>query len=246
MIQSTTTKYQSYWPTSVLVRVLLIWYSHLLSQYQNYWYDNPPLPHHQSYWYPPVYFYLSVVFSPRDTTQYTTAPVPFLHTCIRYSTFLLQHQFYWYDTVHDSPFTKKVRESLLILHSPWLSQYLSYWYDTFHQYPCTSQTDTTQPTIIPVLILLIWYNLPLSPDQVILIRLSSLLPHFQSYLYDKVQFCPQDLLIWHSTEMSHCQPYWYYTVHNSPSFNLTDIIQSTYTPVPVLLIRHRLLFPYQS
>ena len=121
------------------------------------------------------------------------------------------------------PLLKKVRESLLILHSPWLSQYRSYWYDTFHQYPSTSQTDTTQSTIIPVLVLLIWYNLPLPPDQVILIRLSSLLSHFQSYLYDKVQFCPQD------------QFYWYDTVQNCPIVSLTDTTQSTTLQVSILL-----------
>ena len=80
-------------------------------------------------------------------------------------------------------------------------QYLSYGYDSFHHCPSTSPIDTTQFTTAPILALRIRY--------------STLQPQFQ--------FC------W-CTLLSHCQSYWYYTVHFCPSTSLTDMVQSTNSP----------------
>ena len=116
--------------TSVPVLVLLIWYSLQLpstsptdtianlytsvtptymiqsttAQILDLWYDSRLLQQYQSDWYPTVYYCPS--FSPVDTQQSTTAPVPVL--LIRHMSLLPQYQSYWYATVHLWPSTNLI------------------------------------------------------------------------------------------------------------------------------------------
>ena len=83
---------------------------------------------------------------------------------------------------------------------------------------------------------------------VLLVRLSKLLPQYQSYIYDTVHYCP----ITSSIDLTH-----YTTVtllvllilhiYECPGTSLTDLIQSSNAPVPVLLIPYSpLLSQYYS
>ena len=149
------------------------------------------------------------------------------------SVLLIQHspllsQYYWYDTVYHCH-----GPVLLILHSPLLSENQSYWYNTAHLCSSTSSTDTTLSATVLVLVLLIWYSLPLSwiiPTDMIQsattsipvlpIPCSPLLPKYQSYWYPSVHYCP----------------------NTSP----VDTSQYTTAPELLLLIRYSTICPSPS
>ena len=143
---------------------------------------------YQSYRYDELYFCPSI--SPTDSTQSTTVPAPLL--LIRYSLLLPQYKSYWYDTFYYCPSASSTDTT------QYTTVPYSYWYYTFHYYRSTSLTymtqssssltDTTQPTSVPVLLLLIWYSLPLPTvgDWYDSPRLSQ----NESCWYDTVHYCP--------------------------------------------------------
>ena len=107
---------------------------------------HPLLPEYQSYWYPTVHLCTStrpallILYSPPDTLQSTTAPVPDL--LIQHIPLLLQYESYWYPAVHYYPIScaadmTKVTVPVILICS-------------VHNCPSTSPTDTTQSAIVPV------------------------------------------------------------------------------------------------
>ena len=179
--------------------------------------DIKILPQYQSYRYEKLYYCPSI--SPTDTTQLTTVLVSVLLIWYSPSTYL------WY--------------------IPLLPQYQSYRYETLYYCPSISPTDTTQLTNVLVSVLLIWYSPSTYPTDmihsisapvpVLSIRNTLLLPQYKSNSIsptDTTQLTTvlvSVLLIWYS-----------------PSTYHTDMIHSTTTPVPVLLVREYKLFWYDT
>ena len=189
----------------------------------------------------------------------TTAPIPIL--------LIRQYQSYWYDTIHYCPYTRPTYmiqyiitsvpillmyttvalPVLLILHSPFLSQYQST--DTVQSTNSpTSPNDTTQSMSVAVLVLLIWYNLPLpsttdttahfcpsiSPADMkqsttapIQDKLCTALYQSYWYLTDTSSSDIQQsttalilvLLILYNPRLPQYMSYWYDTIHYCPSTN---------------------------
>ena len=156
--------------------------------------------------------------------QYTTAPILALR--IRYSTLQPQYQFCWCTP---------------LLHCQ------SYWYYTVHFCPSTSLTDmvqstnsstspndTTQSMSVAVLVLLIWYSLPLpstSPTDTTAHFCPSISP---ADMKQSTTAPIQDIL---STTALY-KSYWYLTDTSS-----SDIQQSTTALILVLLIPYNPQLP---
>ena len=135
---------------------------------------SPLLPKYQSYWYPSIHYCPNT--SPIDSSQYTTAPELLL--LIRYST-LCPSTSLIDKSVHNCPSTRPTDtlqsstapvQVLLIRHFWYVTVHCwprnqSYSYRTVHYCHNTSLIDTTQCTISPVPVLLIHYSTLLSQYQ---------------------------------------------------------------------------------
>ena len=136
---------------------------------------SPLLPLYQSYWYHTFFTYAPVPvllipysISPTDTTQPTSVPVQVLLICYRLQ--MHKYQTYWYDTIHYYPNTSS-NDAIQSTTAP----VPVYCYDTVHFYHSTNPSYTLQYTFAPVPFLLI--------------RHSTLLPYYQSYLVAIVNCC---------------------------------------------------------
>ena len=250
----------------------MIPYSPLLSQYQSYWYNtvhfyprtsltyspqytNAPVPvllichspllaQYQSYSYPTVHYYPSTILLIHCTLLSSASPVGTLQSPI--DQFHLTDTFSLIDTTHHTTFQVPF---LLIIHcSTLLPQYQFYWYVAVHYWPSSSLIDTFQSTSIStspidttefisatVLILLKPYIL--------------LLPQYQSYWYNTVNYCPSTssdtlqsttipvpVLLVICQSLSQYQSCWYQIVYPCPSTSPSDTLQFTTASVSVLLV----------
>ena len=213
--------------TSTPELVLLILYSILMHQCQSYWYVT-------------VNCWPSI--SPTHTQQSTTSLAPVL--LIHYSTLLPsvspvgtlqspvdQFQSYWYlQSFWYHKYNTFQVPFLFIHYSTLLPQYQSYWYVAVHFWPSSSLIDTFQSTSIS--------TSPIDTTEftsatvpILLKPYMLLLPQYQSYWYNKVNYY---------------EFYWYPTVNHYPSARPSGIM-FIIVPVPILLIPNNLpMSQYQS